>query len=127
MKLHPFSSQERGVFVSVDGPSGAGKSTIVRHLAQMLVAAGEDVHVTAEPSEGPIGQLCRELTESVTGRWPVCMPLIATTTLSVKFAAILRPVKLSLVTAISRPAWSCSGLTALTPRFSGSSTPKPNG
>lgn len=27
MKLRPFSSHERGVFVSVDGPSGAGKST----------------------------------------------------------------------------------------------------
>jgi len=55
------------MFVSVDGPSGAGKSTIVHHLAQMLVAGGEDVHVTAEPSNGPIGKLCRELTESVTG------------------------------------------------------------
>jgi dTMP kinase len=73
MKLRPFSSQERGLFVSVDGPSGAGKSTIVRHLAQMLVAAGEDVHVTAEPSDGPIGQLCRELTESVTGHALACL------------------------------------------------------
>lgn len=58
---------ERGLFVSVDGPGGAGKSTSVAHLAQMLVAAGERVHVTAEPSDGPIGVLCRELTESVTG------------------------------------------------------------
>jgi dTMP kinase len=73
MKLHPFSSHERGMFVSVDGPSGAGKSTIVRHLAQMLVANGEDVHVTAEPSNGPIGKLCRELTESVTGHALACL------------------------------------------------------
>jgi dTMP kinase len=41
MKLQLSSSQQRGLFVSVDGPSGAGKSTIVRHLAQLLVAAGE--------------------------------------------------------------------------------------
>jgi dTMP kinase len=61
------------MFVSVDGPSGAGKSTIVRHLAQMLVAAGEDVHVTAEPSNGPIGDLCRELTETVTGHALACL------------------------------------------------------
>jgi dTMP kinase len=67
MKLPPFSSHDRGMFISVDGPSGAGKSTIVRHLAQMLVAAAADVHVTAEPSNGPIGQLCRELTDTVTG------------------------------------------------------------
>jgi hypothetical protein len=46
-------------------PSSAGKSTIVAHLAQMLVAAGEQVYVTAEPSDGPIGVLCCELTESV--------------------------------------------------------------
>jgi dTMP kinase len=57
----------------VDGPSGAGKSTIVRHLAQLLVAEGEDVHVTAEPSDGPIGALCRELTESVTGHALACL------------------------------------------------------
>jgi dTMP kinase len=73
MKLRPFSSHERGLFVSVDGPSGAGKSTIVHHLAQMLVAGGEDVHVTAEPSGGPIGALCRELTETVTGHSLACL------------------------------------------------------
>lgn len=61
------------MFVSVDGPSGAGKSTIVRHLAQSLVAAGEDVYVTAEPSDGPIGALCRELTETVTGHALACL------------------------------------------------------
>jgi dTMP kinase len=57
----------------VDGPSGAGKSTIVQHLAQLLVAEGEDVHVTCEPSDGPIGTLARELTESVTGYALACL------------------------------------------------------
>ncbi|MGH3883485.1 MAG: dTMP kinase [Pseudonocardiaceae bacterium] len=73
MKLRPFSSHQRGMFVTIDGPSGAGKSTIVRHLAQMLVANGEDVHATAEPSSGPIGALCRELTETVTGHALACL------------------------------------------------------
>ena len=73
MMLRPFSSRDRGMFISIDGPSGAGKSTIVRHLAQMLVAAGENVHITAEPSNGPIGVLCRELTESVTGHALACL------------------------------------------------------
>ena len=71
--LQSSSDQSRGLFVSVDGPSGAGKSTIVEHLAQLLVASGEDVHVTAEPSDGPIGQLCRELTETVTGYALACL------------------------------------------------------
>lgn len=73
MKLRLFSDHQRGLFVSVDGPSGAGKSTIVHHLAQLLVAKGEDVHVTAEPSGGPIGELCRELTDSVTGHALACL------------------------------------------------------
>ena len=73
MKLRPFSSQHRGMFISIDGPSGAGKSTIVHHLAQMLAAAGEDIHITAEPSSGPIGILCRELTESLTGHALACL------------------------------------------------------
>ncbi|ORT46569.1 dTMP kinase, partial [Frankia sp. KB5] len=72
-RLRPFSDHRRGLFISVDGPSGAGKSTLVRHLAQLLVAAGEDVHVTAEPSAGPIGVLARELTESVTGHALACL------------------------------------------------------
>jgi dTMP kinase len=73
MSLRPFSDHPRGLFVSVDGPSGAGKSTIVHHLAQLLVSDGEDVHVTAEPSGGRIGALCRELTESVTGHALACL------------------------------------------------------
>lgn len=73
MNLRPFSSQERGMFVTVDGPSGAGKSTIVHHVAHMLVAEGENVHVTAEPSNGPIGDLCRQLTETVTGHALACL------------------------------------------------------
>lgn len=73
MTLRPFSDHERGLFVSVDGPSGAGKSTVVQHLAQLLVASGETVHTTAEPSTGPIGALARDLTETVTGRALACL------------------------------------------------------
>ncbi|WP_322760947.1 dTMP kinase [Frankia sp. Cr2] len=72
-KLRPFSDHERGLFISVDGPSGAGKSTLVRHLAQLLVAEGQDIHLTAEPSAGPIGALARELTETVTGHALACL------------------------------------------------------
>lgn len=67
------SDRERGLFVSVDGPSGAGKTTIVRHLAQMLLAEGDQVHLTAEPSGGPIGKLAVELTETVAGHALACL------------------------------------------------------
>ena len=73
MKYRPSSEARRGLFVSIDGPSGAGKTTIVNHLAQLLVAGGKDVHVTQEPSDGPIGKLCRELTETTTGHTLACL------------------------------------------------------
>lgn len=73
MGLRPFSDHGRGLFISIDGPSGAGKSTIVAHLANLLVADGEQVHVTAEPSEGLIGKLARQVTETVTGPALACL------------------------------------------------------
>ncbi|HEX8870793.1 MAG TPA: dTMP kinase [Lentzea sp.] len=73
MKNQLSSDRGRGLFVTVDGPSGAGKTTIVRHLAQMLLAEGEHVHVTGEPSGGPIGKLAVELTETVTGPALACL------------------------------------------------------
>jgi dTMP kinase len=73
MKNQPSSEHGHGLFISVDGPSGAGKTTIVRHIAQMLVAQGEQVHATAEPSSGPIGKLASELTETVAGHALACL------------------------------------------------------
>jgi dTMP kinase len=71
--LRPFSDRRTGLFVTVDGPSGAGKSTTVAHLARHLIGSGQQVHVTAEPSTGPIGKLARELTETVTGPALACL------------------------------------------------------
>lgn len=73
LQQHCSDRQGRGLFVSIDGPSGAGKSTIVQHLAQLLVAEGHDILVTAEPSDGPIGVLARELTETVHGHALACL------------------------------------------------------
>jgi thymidylate kinase len=42
-------------------------------LASATPGGGEDVHVTAEPSGGPIGALRRELTETVTGPTLACL------------------------------------------------------
>ena len=73
MRSRDSSDRRVGLFVSIDGPSGAGKTTIVRHLAQMLVAHGEHVAVTAEPSDGPIGKLASDLTETVSGHALACL------------------------------------------------------
>lgn len=51
----------RGRFYVVEGADGVGSTTQVKQLAERLTAAGRTVHVTAEPSKGPIGLVIREL------------------------------------------------------------------
>ena len=48
-----------GRFIVLEGLDGAGTTTQARRLAAALRAAGRAVHVTAEPSGGPAGQLTR--------------------------------------------------------------------
>ena len=50
-----------GLFISVDGPSGVGKTTTARALVRLLRNGDRQVHLTCEPSEGPIGKLARSL------------------------------------------------------------------
>lgn len=68
------SSEPRtGLFVTVDGPSGVGKTTTITHLAQLLTADNIAVHLTAEPSRGPIGRLAYDLTDTLTGAALACL------------------------------------------------------
>ncbi len=57
-----------GRFIVLEGLDGAGTTTQARLLGDRLRAAGRAVHVTAEPSGGPVGALIRQvLTRRVTG------------------------------------------------------------
>jgi dTMP kinase len=61
-------SRTPGRFVVLEGLDGAGTTTQSRLLAEWLRAAGRRVHVTAEPSGGPVGALLRQvLRQRVTG------------------------------------------------------------
>ena len=62
-----------GLFISVDGPSGVGKSATVQALSQVFADEGRLVHVTCEPSDGSIGKLARELTDTVHGNALACL------------------------------------------------------
>lgn len=53
--------RRRGRFVVVEGLDGAGTTTQARLLGERLRAAGGPVHVTAEPSGGPVGGLVRQV------------------------------------------------------------------
>lgn len=58
----------RGRFVVLEGLDGAGTTTQSDLLAAWLRGRGHKVHLTAEPSRGPVGALIRQiLTGRVTG------------------------------------------------------------
>ncbi len=70
----------------LEGLDGAGTTTQTRLLGQRLGAAGRRVHVTAEPSPGPVGALIRQvLTRRVAGRDGAPFPADA---LALLFAAV---------------------------------------
>ena len=62
-----------GIFVSIDGPGGVGKSTIARLAREELVARGVQVHVTAEPSRTPLGEMIRASTDTYGGMALACL------------------------------------------------------
>jgi dTMP kinase len=53
------AKRARGRFIVIEGLDGAGTTTQSRRLAERLRASGRKVHVTAEPSSGPVGALAR--------------------------------------------------------------------
>jgi len=57
----PARRNRRGRFIVLEGLDGAGTTTQARLLGDRLRAAGRPVHVTAEPSGGPIGSLVRQV------------------------------------------------------------------
>ncbi|WP_243336906.1 dTMP kinase [Anaeromyxobacter soli] len=56
----PARRVRRGRFIVLEGLDGAGTTTQARLLGDRLRGAGRAVHVTAEPSGGPIGSLVRQ-------------------------------------------------------------------
>lgn len=58
------SSNSPGRLIVVEGIDGAGKSTQVRRLAAALSAAGRNVVVSREPTDGPWGRKLRASAES---------------------------------------------------------------
>ncbi|MBI2897500.1 MAG: dTMP kinase [Deltaproteobacteria bacterium] len=51
----------QGLFVAIEGIDGAGTSTQAELLANELRREGRPVHLTREPSDGPIGSMIRQV------------------------------------------------------------------
>lgn len=49
------------LFIAFEGIDGSGKTTQARLLAEKLVSAGHQVHLTAEPTRGPVGKMIRDI------------------------------------------------------------------
>jgi dTMP kinase len=54
-------SRRRGLFLVLEGLDGAGTTTQADRLAAGLGARGRRVHLTAEPSRGPVGAQIRQV------------------------------------------------------------------
>jgi dTMP kinase len=53
--------RRRGLFLVLEGLDGAGTTTQAQQLATWLKARGRRIHLTAEPSRGPIGTQVRHV------------------------------------------------------------------
>jgi dTMP kinase len=53
--------RRRGLFLVLEGLDGAGTTTQAQRLATWMMARGRRVHLTAEPSRGPIGTQVRHV------------------------------------------------------------------
>jgi dTMP kinase len=60
----------RGRFLVLEGLDGAGTTTQAARLAERLRRAGRTVHLTAEPSAGPVGALIRQVLRGRIGGGP---------------------------------------------------------
>lgn len=73
-----------GSFIVIEGIDGSGTTTHSERLAEALRKRGLPVHVTHEPSEGPIGVLIRQV---LTGRVVVDSRPLRWDTMATLFAA----------------------------------------
>ena len=62
-----------GALITLDGSGGVGKSTAARLVAEMLTAAGVQVHATVQPSRAPLGELARHGTDIYRGMALACL------------------------------------------------------
>lgn len=70
--------------IVLEGLDGAGTTTQARRLVEHLTAKGGKAHLTREPSDGPIGQLIRQM---LTGQHAIPGQALSQSTFGLLFAA----------------------------------------
>jgi dTMP kinase len=66
----------RGIFVCLEGLDGCGKSTQARLLTRWLKSLGKEVTLTAEPTNGPIGKLLKQMMRGKTDFPPLAEAML---------------------------------------------------
>lgn len=66
-------SEPRGIWIAIDGPAGTGKSTTVAAVADLLIAGGQSVHRTQQPSRSSLGTFIRTVLDSYDGYPLACL------------------------------------------------------
>ncbi len=89
--------------IVLEGLDGAGTTTQARRLVDHLNARGHKAHLTREPSDGPVGQLIRQM---LTGGHTIPGQSIAQSTFGLLFAAdrldhLQREVELQLAAGVT--------------------------
>lgn len=56
-----MKQQKRGVFIAFEGIDGSGKSTQIHRLAERLCSRGHECFKTAEPTDGAVGLIIRQI------------------------------------------------------------------
>jgi dTMP kinase len=78
----------RGNFIVLEGIDGAGTTTQARLLQEAFTSRGLPAHVTAEPSQGPVGGLIRQfLSGRIVSRLPTGIATTRWTVMALLFAA----------------------------------------
>src|SRR5262245_48963099 len=57
----PATKRQRGRFIVIEGVDGSGSTTHTKLLSKALKKRGFRVHITCEPTTGPIGALIRQV------------------------------------------------------------------
>jgi dTMP kinase len=83
-------SMKKNVFIALEGIDGSGKSTQARLLASKLEALGQRVHLTCEPTTGPIGRMIRDI---FAGRMQADQHTIAALFVADRMEHILHPTE----------------------------------
>ncbi len=90
-----------GRFIVLEGPDGSGTTTHSKLLADTLRAKGEDVVLTAEPTDSPIGKFIREQLQSKTVESPSALQLLFCADRAWHIEKVIKPALAAGKTVIS--------------------------